>query len=100
MSLFGATYGALGGQAAANEVSGQQKGWNFVEDMRDQTQRRRIQQETWALESERRLQDIKDQQMKIFAKEQAIGQTGALTTENMQQIQEQQKRLRNKLEDW
>ncbi len=97
MSLFGATYGALGGQAAANEVSGQQKGWNFVEDMRDQTQRRRIQQETWALESERRLQNIKDQQMKIFAKEQAIGQTGALTTENMQQIQEQQKRLRKQL---
>ena len=86
MSLFGGTYGGLGGQVAANEAKGFRRGWQDVEDLRDQSTRRKIMQQQWNISSEMQKTKLWDAYASMQAKQQVAMETNALSKENIQAI--------------
>ena len=97
--MFGSgTYGPMGGQAAANEVSGQTTGYKAVEDIKTGAQSRKIQQEQWAIRKDLAMDEVKSSHMKLKAQETLALEKGAFTQENMQAMNMQMDDLKKQVQ--
>ena len=97
--MFGSgTYGPMGGQAAANEVSGQTAGYKAVEDIKTGAQSRKIQQEQWAIRKDLAMDEVKSSHMKLKAQETLALEKGAFTQENMQAMNMQMNDLKKQVQ--
>jgi len=89
MGLFGNTYGALGGAAAAGQTQGFQQGYKYIEDRKDQATRRKIMQDEWNIKSELMKTQLWDAYAGQMRKQQLAQEKGSLTPENIAYINSQ-----------
>ena len=100
MSLFGSTYGPLGGQAAAAEVQGRLKGDAYMEQKKDMALNRKLKQEKWKIQSELEKAKVWDAYTKMSMWNDQIQKTGALgqnTPETMEMISQKMNALTSEM---
>ena len=96
--IGGGTYGPMGGQAAAGEVAGELEGYKAVEGIKDNSQRRKMRQEEWAIKKDALMDKAQQSHMQLMAQQKQAVESGAFSPQNMEYLNNQVKALEQKVQ--